>query len=218
MNPKSFYGVAAVLVAGLIITSSFAAYYYYQFGQQAQVESRYTSELSSASSQYNQLAGQYNSSLSLSNQTLALLAGTMGAVNTSLPVYAQASSQLSSLWSSYLKLKPASVHVNTADILLDFGNGTRLWYNHTQVQPGWNLYTATVDITHGNMQATWYPSFGEHFVNSIDGVTGTSKAYWLVYTYNSTAWAEAKVGADELPVYNGSIYAWSFCVATPCKA
>ncbi len=215
MSPKTVYGVVAILLAGLIITSTFGVYYYDQFGQESQVENHYVSDLSGATTQYNQLASRYNSSLSLYNQTLSLLAGTVGAVNTSLPIYAQASAQLSGLWSSYLKLKPQSAHVYSADVLFNFGNGTRHWYNDTQVQPGWNLYTTTVVLTGGDMQATWYPSFGEHLVNAIDGVAGTETNYWLVWTYNSTAsWQQASVGADLLPVYNGSVFAWTLCGQT----
>ena len=215
MSPKTLYGVAAILLAGLIITSTFGAYFYYQYGQQSQIANHYASDLSDSSSQYNQLASQFDSSLTLENQTLALLAGTVGAVNTTMPIYAQASSQLSGLWNSYLKLKPASAQVYSADILLNFGNGTRLWYNDTQVQPGWNLYTTTVVLTGGNMDATWYPSFGEHFVNGIEGVTGNANSYWIAWTYNSTAsWQQSKLGADLLPVYNGSVFAWVYCGQT----
>jgi Flp pilus assembly protein TadG len=217
MSPKTLYGVAAVLLAGLIISSTFGIFYYNQFAQQSQVANHYASDLSDSASQYNSLASQYDSALSQYNQSLALLAGTVGAVNTSLPIYAQASSQLSVLWSGYLKLKPQSVHVYSADVLFNFGNGTRRWYNNTQIQPGWNLYTATVVITRGNMQATWYPSFGEHFMNSIGGVSGTSTNYWIIWSYNSTAsWQKASLGADDLPVYNGSVFAWTFCGQT-CK-
>jgi hypothetical protein len=149
------------------------------------------------------------------DQTLALLAGTVGAVDTSLPIYRQASSQLSGLWSSYLKLKPASIHVYSANILFNFGNGTRRWYNGSQTQPGWNLYTATVVLTGGKMQAIWYPSFGEHLVDGIDGVSSTKTNYWLVWTYDSTAlWQKARLEADLLPVYNGSVFAWTFCGQT----
>jgi hypothetical protein len=215
MSPKTLYGVIAVLLAGLIITSTFGVYYYNQFGQESQIQNHYASDLSDATTQFNQLASNYDSALSLYNQTLALLAGTVGAVNTSLPIYGQASAQLSGLWTSYLKLKPQSAHVYSADILFNFGNGTRLWHNGSQVQPGWNLYTETVVLTGGNMQATWYPTFGEHLVNSIDGVSGTSTNYWLIWSYNSTAsWQKASLGADLLPVYNGSVYAWTFCGKT----
>jgi hypothetical protein len=212
MSPKTVYGVVAVLLACLVITSTFGLYYYNQFGQESQMERHYVSDLADAAAQNSRLASRYDSAVSLYNQTLALLAGTVGVVNTSLPIYAQASSQLSGLWNGYLKLKPQSASVYSADILFNFGNGTRHWYNNTEVQPGWNLYTATVVLTGGDMQATWYPAFGEHLVNSIGGVAGTETSYWLVWSYNSTAlWQQASVGADLLPVYNGSVFAWTFC-------
>jgi hypothetical protein len=215
MPPRSLYGIVAILLAGLIISSTFGIYYYSQFNRQSQVVDRYVSDLTDADAQFNHLASQYDSALTFYNQTLALLAGTVGAVNTSLPIYAQASSQLSGLWSGYLNLKPQSAHVYTADVLFNFGNGTRRWYNDSQVQPGWNLYTATVVLTEGNMEATWYPAFGEHLVNSIDGVAATETNYWLVWSYNSTAqWQQASVGADLLPVYNGSVFAWALCGQT----
>jgi hypothetical protein len=217
MSPKTLSGIAAVLVAALIVSSSLGAYYYYQDGQQSQVQSHYVSDLSDAAAQNSQLTSRYDSALSLSNQTLALLAQTVGVVNTSLPAYKQASAQLSGLWSSYLKLKPQSAHVYSADVLFNYGNGTRLWYNNSQIQPGWNFYTETVVLTGGNMQATWYPSFGEHLVNGINGVSGTKTSYWIVWTYNSTAlWQKAPVGADDIPVHDGSILAWTFCGQT-CK-
>src|SRR5579872_505090 len=121
MSPKTLNGIAAVLVAALIVSSTFGAYYYFQYGQQSQVESHYVSDLSDASAQNTLLASQYTSALSLSNQTLALLTQTVGAVNTSLPIYKQASTQLSGLWSSYLKMKPQSARVYSADVLFNFG-------------------------------------------------------------------------------------------------
>ncbi len=103
------------------------------------------------------LASNYNSSLSLYNETFSLLVGAIAVVNTSLPIYQQASNELSQLWSRYLSLKPASSSLYAADILIDFGNGTRLWYNDTKVQPGWNMYTETVVLSRGDLQAQWYP-------------------------------------------------------------
>ncbi|MDA4116925.1 MAG: hypothetical protein OK455_01090 [Thaumarchaeota archaeon] len=222
MNNKNLYGVVAILLAGLIISSSVGAYYYYQYGQESQNASKYATEEASGTFQYNQLATQYNAALSLYNQTLSLLAGTTGSMNTSLPSYEQASSQLPGLWSSYLKLKPQSAHVYAADIFVDFANGTSRWFNNTQVQPGWNLYTATLVLPGSNVGATWYPSFSppEHLVNSIFGVADSKTSYWSIWTFNQTAsWQSAQVGADLLPVYNGSIFAWTFCAetATTCK-
>jgi hypothetical protein len=217
MSPKNLYSVVAVLLAALIISSSFGAYYYYQYGQQSSVANGYVLDLSNATAQYNQLATRYNAALGSYNQTLALLAGAVGALNTSLPIYSQASSQFSGLWDSYLKLKPQSARVYSADILVNFGNGTRHWYNDTQTQPGWSVYTATVVLTGGNMQATWYPSFGEHLVNALFGVSGTKTSYWIIWTYDPTSqWQKAQVGADLIPVNNGTVVAWTFCGQT-CK-
>ncbi len=219
MTSKSIYSVVAILAALLIISATVGAYYYYQFRQETQSKNRYIGELTTATSQYNQLASNYNSALSLYNKTFSLLVRAIAVVNTSQPIYKQASSELSQLWSSYLKLKPASSLLYTTNILFDFGNGTRHWYNSTAVQPGWNTYIATVVLTNGNLQAQWYPQYQEHFVSGIEGVSNSKTMFWFLWTYNKTAsWQVAQVGADSLPVYNGSIFAWTFCGATPSYA
>jgi hypothetical protein len=216
---KAIYGVAITLVALLIISATAGAYYYYEYQQANQSKSQYVSELKTATSQYDGLASNYNSSLSLYNETFALLVGTIAVVNTSLPIYQQASSQLSQLWSKYLSLKPASSSVYAADILVDFGNGTRLWHNDTRVQPGWNMYVETVVLSHGDLQAQWYPDYQEHLVTGIDGISNSQTMSWFLWTYNETAsWQTAQVGADLLPIYNGSVFAWTFCGETASYA
>jgi len=209
----------AVLVSLLILSTSLGFYYYYQSGQESQSKNKYIGELAMATGQYDRLASDYNSLLSLYNSTFTLLVRAISVVNTSQPVYQQASRELSRLWSSYLGLKPVSSSVYTPNILIDFGNGTRHWYNSTRVQPGWNLYIATVLITNGNLQSTWYPQYQEHFVSGISGVTNSKTMFWFLWTYNKTAsWQVAQVGADELPVYNGSTFAWTYCGSTPSYA
>jgi hypothetical protein len=211
---KAIYGVALALVALLIISATAGAYYYYEYQQATQSKNQYVSELTTATSKYNGLASNYNSSLSLYNETFSLLVGTIAVVNTSLPIYQQASSHLSQLWNRYLSLKPASSSLYAADILIDFGNGTRHWYNNTQVQPGWNMYVETVVLSHGNLHAQWYPQYQEHFVSGIDGVSNSKTMYWFLWTHNATAWQTAQVGADQLPIYNGSVFAWTYCGET----
>jgi hypothetical protein len=210
---RAIYALA--LVALLIVSAAAGAYYYYEYGQATQSKNQYVSELSAADSKYDQLASNYNSSLSLYNETFSLLVGAIAVVNTSLPIYQQASSQLSQLWNRYLSLRPASSSLYAADILIDLGNGTRHWYNNTQVQPGWDMYTETVVLSQGDLQAQWYPQYQEHLVTGIDGVSNSKTMFWFLWTYNSTAlWQPAAVGADSLPVYNGSVFAWTFCGET----
>ncbi len=219
MATRAIYGVAVTLVALLIISATAGAYYYYEYQQAAQSKSQYVSELRTEASQYDGLASNYNSSLSLYNETFALLAGAIAVVNTSLPIYQQASSQLSQLWGRYLSLKPASNSLYAADVLIDFGNGTRLWYNGTQVQPGWNTYVETVVLTRGDLQAQWYPDYQEHLVSGIDGVSDSQTMGWFLWTYNESAsWQTSPIGADLLPVYNGSVIAWTYCGETASYA
>jgi len=118
-------------------------------------------------------------------------------------------------------LRPAKPLLPTSlfhsSILLDFGNGTNRWYNDTQVEPGWNLYIATLLITNGNLDATWYPQYGEHYVTGVDGVQNSATKYWFLWVYNesSLSWQNPQVGADQLPTFNGSIFAWTYCGENP---
>ncbi len=218
---RTIYVFALVLVALLIISTTAGVYYYYEYGQATQSKDQYVSELTAATSQYDRLVSNYDASLSLYNQTFSLLVGTIAAVNTSLPIYQQASAELSQLWSRYLSLKPLSSSLYATDILVDFGNGTLHWYNNTEVQPGWNMYTATVVLSHGDLQAQLYyfPSGSEHYVSGIDGLSNSKTMFWFLWTYKETAsWQTAQVGADDLPVYNGSVFAWTYCGETASYA
>lgn len=208
------YGVVGMLLALVIINGTVAASYYLQNTQEREAKNQYIEQLKELNSKYNQVASDYNKLLSLYNRTISLLARTIAVVNTTQPVYQEGSRQISHLWGSYLQLKPAATSVNTANILIDFGNGTSRWYNNTQVQPGWNLYITTVVLVNGDVDAQWYPQFGAHFVEGIGGVENTKTEFWFLWTYDKTSsWQLAPVGADQLLVFNGSVYAWTFCGA-----
>ena len=210
-----FYGVVVVLVALLIVSGTSAAYYYGQYQQTSSQNQRYVGELNTALARYRSLSGSFNSSLQDYNETLTLLANAVANLNTSIPAYHEASVALSSLWRSYQSLATLSsrkAFVYEVDMLIDFGNGTRLWYNNTSVQPGWNGYVATLVLLDGNVQAVWYPQYGEHFVTGLDGIPDTDTNYWFLLTYNRTAsWQAAQVGADELQMLNGTVFAWTYC-------
>jgi hypothetical protein len=99
-----------------------------------------------------------------------------------------------------------------SDILIDYENGSKTWSNNTRIQPGWNLYTITLLVTNGNVNATCC-EFGSHFVVGINGVENTKTTYWWLWTYNSTAlWQTALLGPDEITVQaNNTIFGWTFC-------
>jgi hypothetical protein len=150
---KTLYTVIVVLLAAMLVSSSFAAFYLFQYDQSQSNANTYLSELKA--------------------------------------------------------VQPTQ----TTNILLDFGNGTLLWHNDTQVQTGSNVYIATVLATHGVVNATWYGApYNEHQVTGLDNVQNGPQQSWFIWTYNSTAsWQVAQVGADDLLASNGSIFAWTFC-------
>ncbi len=209
---STIYGFLAVVVALLLIEGTAGAYYYMQYANQKVSNQTLVQELGDANDRYTQLASTYNGLLSSYNRTISLLSRSIAVINTSQPVYKEASRELSALWLEYVRLKPASTQLYQNSVLIAFGNGTRVWYNNTQLQPGWNLYIETVVLMKGNVNAQWFPQYGSHLVEGIGGASSTSTKYWFVWAYDkSRAWQLAQIGADQLTTYNGSTFAWTLC-------
>lgn len=203
-----------MLVALLLLSSAFAAVYYGEYQQETSLAKEQQSELSLALTNYNALLGRYNASLGGYNQTLSLLAGAVSSLNTSTPAYRSAAADLASLWSSYQALANGSgrrVLAYGVRMLVDYGNGTSRWYNGSTIQPGWSGYVATLVLLDGNMQATWYPQFGEHFVTGVNGVNQTSSQSWFVWEFAGGKWAPLETGSDQLQIVNGTTIAWTLC-------
>ncbi len=123
--------------------------------------------------------------------------------------------QMSDLQSSnaYLKSKLGTVG-ETLDIAVDFGNGTRIWYNDTYAPVGASVFNATSLATGGRVETQSY-AYGNVtgvFVAGILGVSGTSTSYWLWYYLDnaSGSWVEAPVGADAYLAVQGGVYLWNF--------
>jgi hypothetical protein len=216
------YGTVVALVALLIIASGLAAVYYGQYQRESSQSQKYVEELDTALQSYASLESSFNSSLRDYGFALSLLTGAVANLNTSTPEYQNASAALSSLWSSYQALSRESGHralVFEVHVFVDFGNGTRRWYNDTTIQPGWNGYIATLVLFRGDVQAIWYPPGyflpgepGEHFVTGIGGISNTQTEFWALWTYNDTSfWQVSQVGADLIPMLNGTVFAWTYC-------
>jgi hypothetical protein len=210
------FGMASVIIVSVVIGGTVGAYYFTQYSTERTANDSLILGLNDSATRYGQLASNFNDLLSSYNRTLSLLSRAIAVLNTSQPVYQEGSRQLSTLWQKYLALKPTSASLYKNDVLFDFGNGTRVWYNDTAVQPGWNVYVESVVVTKGGLAAQWYPQYGEHLVTGIQGVMNTQTRYWFLWTYSAaSSWQKAQVGADQLTALNGSTYAWTFCDATP---
>jgi hypothetical protein len=113
----------------------------------------------------------------------------------------------------YLRSRLGSVS-ETVNVGIDFGNGTRLWYNDTYVPVGSSIFNATYISTGGRLASQVYSlgNVSEVFVTGILGLSGNSSSYWLwYYLDNSThQWAEAALGADSFLAVQGGTYLWNY--------
>ena len=207
----TFYGAVALVFALIVVGGTASLFFYYQYTGERSTNEGLVSELGHANQNYSRLATNFNSLLSRYNESLSLLSRSIAVLNTSAPVYMDASKALGSLWQEYLALKPSPTHLFHADILIEFGNGSKVWFNSTAVQPGWNAYIATVVLLNGGVDATWYPQFGEHFVTGLGGVSSQQTNSWFVWNHGNGGWEVLPTGADQLQVYDGTVFAWTLC-------
>ena len=122
-----------------------------------------------------------------------------------------------------LALAPAVARVNgvptvsesitTINILLNYGNSTLVWYNNTSVPNTWNYYNLTALVFGSNLGSVYFPSFGSHFVYSINGVGCLSsnifcEVSWGFWTLGGVCWDLPFSGVDLLPVTRSRTVAW----------
>jgi hypothetical protein len=211
---STFYTLAIAATALIVISATFAGFYYVQDSNTASNNSKLIAELNSANSNYTRLASNFNLLLSSYNESISLLSRSIAVINTSLPIYKQSSLELTALWQTYQSLRPVTSTLLRNNVLFDFGNGTHRWYNDTAIAAGWNLYIETVVLNDGHVDAQWYPQYGEHLVNGIGGISNSATKYWFLWSYNTTAgWHSSQVGADSILVTTGSVYGWTYCAA-----
>lgn len=103
--------------------------------------------------------------------------------------------------------------VATVNVLLNYGNGTSVWYNNTSVPSNSNFYNVTTLVTNGNFGAVFFASFGSHFVYAIKGVgCPASNIFcdeaWGFWTLNGICWDLPSLGVDQILVSQAKTVAW----------
>src|SRR2546425_10885578 len=151
----TIYGLASLIIASVVIGGTVGASYFTQYSRERTVNASLILQLNDSATRYGQLASNFNDLLSSYNRTLSLLSRAIAVLNTSQPVYQEGSRQLSTLWQKYLTLKPASTALYKNDVLFDFVNGTRVWYNDTAGQRRWHFYAGSGVLTDGGHVAQW---------------------------------------------------------------
>ena len=170
----ALWGITAVLMALLILSATTAAVYYGKYQTEASQNRAYAGELDAALESYRSLQVSYNASLADYNQTISLLAAAVADLNTSTPAYREAGVALATLWSEYRELASSSGQGPLAyevRMLVDYGNGTRGWYNDTAAQPGWNGYVVTLVSWEAMCRASGTPSTGSTMSRDWEGST-----------------------------------------------
>jgi hypothetical protein len=128
---------------------------------------------------------------------LFIILGTVGFV----PILAHATSTSS------------AASTTLVNVLLNYGNGTLVWYNQTSVPSSSNFFNVTELITRGNLGAVFFASFGSHFVYSINGIgCPASNIFcdeaWGFWTLDGICWDLPFVGVDMIPVSQSTTVAW----------
>ena len=117
------------------------------------------------------------------------------------------------LRSQYIALKDENQKIlkelheltSTVDIIIDYGNGTKTWFNDTRIIPGESLLNVTKDIT--DLEYTM-SEFGA-FVSSINGIEGTQDNFWI-WNYYEDGWKMGLTGADQKYLHEGDIVSWKY--------
>ena len=101
------------------------------------------------------------------------------------------------------------------NVLINYGNGTNIWYNETNIVAGTTFYNLTLAITHGNVESVYYPLYNSHYITGINGVYNNNdrircSVCWILWNYckGDNAWASSLLGADLIKLENGDTYAW----------
>jgi hypothetical protein len=107
----------------------------------------------------------------------------------------------------------SAANTTSVNVLLNYGNGTLVWYNQTSVPSSWNFFNVTELVTRGNLGAVYFASFGSHFVYSINGVGCPTSApfcdrAWGFWTLDGICWDLPFVGVDLIPVSQSTTVAW----------
>jgi hypothetical protein len=99
------------------------------------------------------------------------------------------------------------------DVLMDYGNGTKIWHNQTMLVAGSTVFDALLTITNDVQFQT--SAFGV-FVTSINGVEnvaeGTTGFAWLWYYWDTekSEWTSGPVGADQYVLNPDGVIAWRY--------
>ena len=107
---------------------------------------------------------------------------------------------------------PQPVETVQVNLLIAVEDGDDRWYRNFEVPQGTDAYQLTQMVTGGNMEATYYPEYRAHFVESVAGVAGQGSNYWIIWLWSdfNDKWEVLPVGADFFSLKEGHTLAWYY--------
>jgi hypothetical protein len=143
----------------------------------------------------------------LNNQNLKLIALALlctTIITGSYSIFLQ--SQINEIKDDNRKtLEELNKFTSKIDLMIDYGNGTQVWYNDTRIVPGESLLNITMEIAKVEFTMS---EFGA-FINSINGVEGTQNNFWI-WNYYEDGWNMGMTGADKKYLHEGDIVSWEY--------
>lgn len=98
------------------------------------------------------------------------------------------------------------------DVLINYGNGTREWFNNTRAPIGLSAFNVTLYIA--NVEYSIFEGLGI-FITKINGVGGDKDKWWSFWHWKDDNWILSDVGATQYILKNGDILAWSYVSEYP---
>lgn len=101
------------------------------------------------------------------------------------------------------ELEEYTIQVN---LMIDYGNGSKTWYNDTRIQAGANL----LDLTIVNCDPVYEVYDFGAFVTSINGVASDDGHFWAWYQFEDNQWNMGTSGADQFVLHDGYTVGWIY--------
>ena len=96
------------------------------------------------------------------------------------------------------------------NLLINFGNGTVLYFNQTSIPIFFTMYDSTLLITNNTVDSTYYEEFDSYFVNSIFDMQGNSTHGWYAWEFKNNKWVISNNGSNNIQLSSGDTIAWYF--------
>jgi len=97
----------------------------------------------------------------------------------------------------------------TVDVLIDYGNGTKVWYHGVTLAGGVTVFDATVTVADVNY--TDWGSWGI-FIDAINGEWNSYPYYWMwwYWDFTESRWISGPVASNFYVLNDGDIIAWYY--------